>query len=95
MADYRTNVFSLAPRTWLGRIVVAIVALVLLVVAAVFATVALVVGMFVAAFLVARVLWLLRKAEKERAKAFLRAEYTVEQEETARLKAGGSRRERE
>lgn len=69
------------PRTWLGRIATAIVGLALLIAAALFATVALIAGFVIAAFLVARALWLIRKAEKARAGKYLQAEYRVEYEE--------------
>lgn len=84
----RTNVLFM-PRTWLGRIVVAMAALVLLAVAAVFATLVLVAGMFVATFLTARVLRLIGKAEQKRSSEFLSAEYKVDHDDTTRLNGGG------
>lgn len=86
----RTNVLYLAPRTWFGWVATAIVGLVLLVVAVLFAAVAVIAGLLIASFLVARALWLMRKAEKDRSRAYLQAEYEVEHEEATPPKDGAS-----
>lgn len=94
------NAFSLTPRTWLGWVVTVVVGFALLVAAALFVTAALIAGFLIATVLVARALWLVRKAEKARAKHFLEAEYEVERDETAPLEGrlsdrdGNGRRDR-
>jgi uncharacterized protein (DUF58 family) len=80
-----TRVYSFLPRTWFGRFFALLVGFALLLTAALFATIALVAGAIVALVVLARAWWLLRKAEKRRASRFLRAEYTVEPDESARL----------
>lgn len=75
------NVFSLAPRTWIGWLVAVAVGVSALIAAALFVTAALVASLLLAAFLIARAYWLTRKAERDRAKEFLTAEYKVEREE--------------
>lgn len=88
----RTQTSSLTPRTWLGWVASAIVGLALLITAAIFATVALISGFVIAAFLVARALWLIRKAEKARAGKYLQAEYRVEREESHPIEHGTTER---
>ena len=77
------STYAFAPRSWLGWFVTVAVGLALLITAALFLTVALIVGAVVAAFLVARAYWLIRKAERKRSEEFLRAEYRVEYEDGA------------
>lgn len=81
----QTRVFTFLPRTWLGRFLALLAGFALLLTAALFATIALVVGAILAAVVIARGWWLLRRAEKRRAAEFLQAEYSVEPDETRRL----------
>lgn len=81
----RSRAFQFAPRTWLGWVVTVVVGLILLAVAAVFVTAALIAGLVIAAGLIARAWWLIRKAERAREKEYLSAEYHVEREERHRL----------
>lgn len=81
----RTRLYAFLPRTWLGRFFALVVGFALLLIAALFATVALVAGAIIAGVVLARAWWLMRKAEKRRADAFLRAEYSVEPDESPRL----------
>lgn len=86
----QTRAVYFAPRTWVGWFVTVVVGLVLLAVAAVFLTAALIAGFVIATVLLARVWWLMRKAERARAKQYLSAEYEVEREELDRLRDSGT-----
>lgn len=91
--NYRTSTFRVAPRTWLGTFWVVTAGIALLLLAAVFLTFALIAGAVIAAGVLARAWWLLRKAERGSANQYLTAEYSVEQE-TAPPEREGARRER-
>jgi len=83
----RARAVYFAPRTWIGRLLAVAVGAALLVAAVLFLAVALIAGALIAAFVIARAFWLMRKAEKERAREFLDADYRVEPEETPQLRS--------
>ena len=74
---------NFTPRTWIGWFVTVVVGLMLIALAAVFVTAALIAGLVIGAVLLARVWWLMRKAERARRNAYLSAEYEVEREEVS------------
>lgn len=77
----RVRTFQFAPRTWIGWFLTIVVGLTLLAVAAVFVTAALIAGFVIATVVLARVWWLMRKAQRRRDSQYLSAEYEVEREE--------------
>lgn len=92
MNPHTQRVSSFLPRTWFGRFFALLIGFALLLTAALFATIALVAGAIVATVVIARAWWLLRKAEKRRAREFLQAEYRVEPDDSARIEQDRVRR---
>jgi predicted lipid-binding transport protein (Tim44 family) len=80
-------------RTWLARILVTTVGLVLAVVAFFFLTVALVVGALLVAIIAVRVWWALRRIRSEQqASAALEGEYTIVRDRGAHAPLNGRQR---
>jgi predicted lipid-binding transport protein (Tim44 family) len=79
----RRTLPNFTPRTWIGWFVSVVVGLTLIAFAAVFVTAALIAGLVIAAVLLVRVWWLMRKAERARRNTYLSAEYEVESEEVS------------
>jgi hypothetical protein len=79
-----TSPLDLIPRTWLGRVLVSLGALVVLVLGFFFLTVALAIGAVVAFVIFVRVLWLMhrvrRAGERRKTKGTIEVEYTVNEE---------------
>jgi hypothetical protein len=79
-----TSPLDVIPRTWLGRVLASLGALVVIVLGFFFLTVALAVGALIAFVVFVRVLWLMhrvrRAAERGKTRGTIEVEYTVSEE---------------
>lgn len=79
-----TSPLDLIPRTWLGRVLASLGALVVIVLGFFFLTVALAIGAIVVFVVFVRVLWLMhrvrRAAERRKTQGTIEVEYTVSEE---------------
>ena len=80
----QTSPLDVIPRTWLGRVLASLGALVVIVLGFFFLTVALAIGAIVAFVVFVRVLWLMhrirRAAERGKTQGTIEVEYTVSEE---------------
>lgn len=81
MRQRTTLKLEVVPQTWIGRLIAALIAVVLFLLAFFFLAVALIAGAIVAAVVILRILWVIRKARRQAAEAVIEGAYSVDPKE--------------